>query len=229
LSASGVTKVAADTRTRILEAARKVLAERGYEGATMRAISAEAGVAVGLANYHFGSRRELLVEVLATSREHFVGDFDERVPEGGGPDAFRRMSELAAALIDLMPEWYSLFTDLDAHGLRDDGFSRVAAANKRRGHEGIRERFERACERLGVESPPDLDGIAAVQLAVLDGIGVRALLDSEFDPVAAHRAFERMVLATVAPDATPSDAEWDRDPLAELDPPGDRLRGSGKI
>jgi AcrR family transcriptional regulator len=225
LSDSNPKGAATDTRTRILEAARKVLAERGYEGTTMRAISAEAGVAVGLANYHFGSRRELLAEVLASSREHFVGDFDAHVPEGGGPDAFRRMSELAAALVDLMPEWYSFFSDLDAHGLRDDGLARVAAANKRRGQEDIRERFEHACERLGVESPPDLDGIAAVQLAVLDGIGVRALLDPDFDPVAAHRAFERMVLAMVAPGAKPSDAEWDRDPLADLDPPGDTLRG----
>jgi AcrR family transcriptional regulator len=226
LSDSGATEAAVDTRTRILEAARKVLAERGYDGATMRAISAEAGVAVGLANYHFRSRRQLLVEVIATSREHFLGEFDARLPEAAGPQAVRRMAEVGAGLLDLMPEWYSLFADLDARGLRDDELARVAAANKRDGHEDMRRSLEYACERLGKEPPADLDGIAAVVLAVHEGAGVRALLDPDFDPIIAHRALERMVLAVVAPEARAVDAGWDRDPFAEVDPTGDRLRGS---
>jgi len=224
--------VAADaktgSRTRILEAARRVLAKRGYEGATMRAISAEAGVAVGLANYHFRSRRQLLAEVIATSREYFLGEFDARLPEGEGPQALRRMAEVGAGLLDLMPEWYSLFADLDAQGLRDDELARAAAANKSDGHEDMRRSLEYACERLGKEPPADLDGIAAVVLAVHEGAGVRALLDPDFDPIIAHRALERMVLATVAPEARAVDAEWDRDPFAELDLPGNRLRRSAR-
>jgi AcrR family transcriptional regulator len=217
-----------DSRTRILEAARKVLAERGYDATTMRAISAEAGVAVGLANYHFRSRRELLAEVIATSREHFLGVFDARMPEGEGPEVLRRMHEMAAALVDLMPEWHALFADLDAHGIRDAQLAQAAAANKRRGQEDMHERLAYLCEQLGVEPPDDLDGISAVLLAAHDGLGVRALLDSDFEPIAAHRALERMFLAAVAPDAQPVDAEWDRDPYSELDLPGNTLRARGR-
>lgn len=49
----------ADRPTRILDAAEKLFAERGYDGVTLRAIAKEAGVDVALANYHFGRKEEL--------------------------------------------------------------------------------------------------------------------------------------------------------------------------
>lgn len=48
-----------DGRTRILAAARRLFPERGYEGTTMRAIAAAAGVDVALIGHHFGSKRAL--------------------------------------------------------------------------------------------------------------------------------------------------------------------------
>jgi AcrR family transcriptional regulator len=48
------------TRDEILGAARKLFAERGYEGATMRAIAAEAGVDAALVVHFFGSKAGLL-------------------------------------------------------------------------------------------------------------------------------------------------------------------------
>jgi len=203
-----------DTRARILEAARKVLAERGYAGATMRAIAAEAGVAVGLANYHFSSRRQLLAEVIATSRKHFLGVLDARLPEGDGPETMRRIHEITAGLVDLMPDWYALCADLDAQGLRDEELARAAAANKRSGESDMRRYLAYVCERFGVEPPADLAGISAAVLAAADGIATRVLLDPGFDAIAAHRALERMILAVLAPGAEPLDAEWDRDPYA---------------
>jgi AcrR family transcriptional regulator len=48
------------TRDEILGAAHKLFAERGYEGATMRAIAAEAGVDAALVVHFFGSKAGLL-------------------------------------------------------------------------------------------------------------------------------------------------------------------------
>jgi AcrR family transcriptional regulator len=55
-----------DTRTRILDAAERLFAERGIEGVSVRAILADAGVNVALAHYHFGSREGLIEELLRT-------------------------------------------------------------------------------------------------------------------------------------------------------------------
>jgi AcrR family transcriptional regulator len=51
------------TRERLLAAAAELFAERGFRGATMRAIAARAGTNLAAANYHFGSKQKLYREV----------------------------------------------------------------------------------------------------------------------------------------------------------------------
>lgn len=53
-----------DTRTAILEAARRHFADAGYRGATIRAIAGGAGVDPALVHHYFGSKHELFASVL---------------------------------------------------------------------------------------------------------------------------------------------------------------------
>lgn len=52
------------TRERILDAAEKLFAKRGFEGVTVRQIMSLAGADVALAYYHFKSKRDLFDAVL---------------------------------------------------------------------------------------------------------------------------------------------------------------------
>jgi AcrR family transcriptional regulator len=52
------------SREDILEAARKLFAERGYQGATIRAIAAQAGVDAALVVHFFGTKAALLGEAI---------------------------------------------------------------------------------------------------------------------------------------------------------------------
>lgn len=54
-------------RERIAEAARVVLAQRGVEGITHRAVAEEAGVPLGSTTYHFATLDDLLTVVLEDS------------------------------------------------------------------------------------------------------------------------------------------------------------------
>ena len=49
-----------DTKQRLLAAAMKIFAERGFQATSMRAVTREAGTSLSAANYHFGSKEELL-------------------------------------------------------------------------------------------------------------------------------------------------------------------------
>jgi len=64
----------AGTRERLLDAAETIFAERGFEGASMRAVTQAAGASVSAANYHFGSKEALLRETLMRR----IGPFNER-------------------------------------------------------------------------------------------------------------------------------------------------------
>jgi AcrR family transcriptional regulator len=53
-----------DTRQSILEAARKVFAENGYDKASVRAIAAEAQVDPALIHHYFGTKEKLFLETM---------------------------------------------------------------------------------------------------------------------------------------------------------------------
>ncbi len=52
------------TRDRILGAAETLFAQRGFDGASLRQLTATAGVNLAAVNYHFGSKEKLVEEVL---------------------------------------------------------------------------------------------------------------------------------------------------------------------
>ena len=51
---------ALDTKQRLLDAAIMVFSQNGFQASSMRAITREAGTSLSAANYHFGSKEELL-------------------------------------------------------------------------------------------------------------------------------------------------------------------------
>jgi AcrR family transcriptional regulator len=53
-----------DTKQSILDASEILFARDGYRGTSIRAITEEAGVNVAAVNYHFGSKKRLLEEVI---------------------------------------------------------------------------------------------------------------------------------------------------------------------
>ena len=52
-----------DKKDHILDAAEKIFAELGYEGASIRAISGEAGVNMAMLNYYFGSKEGVFLAI----------------------------------------------------------------------------------------------------------------------------------------------------------------------
>ncbi len=55
-----------DTKTKILCAAEKIFAEKGYHNTSLRDITSSAEVNIAAVNYHFGSKEKLFEELLKT-------------------------------------------------------------------------------------------------------------------------------------------------------------------
>ena len=54
-------------RAELIEAARRVIQRRGFAKATVGAITGEAGASLGLLNYHFDSRDDVVAEAFAAA------------------------------------------------------------------------------------------------------------------------------------------------------------------
>lgn len=84
------------TRSTIIDTALRLFRDQGYEGTTMRAIAAEAGVSLGNAYYYF------------TSKEHLILGFYDRAGAEHRAQATKvlaREASLEGRLIGVIDEW----------------------------------------------------------------------------------------------------------------------------
>jgi AcrR family transcriptional regulator len=95
------------TREKLVEAARRCLIDVGSAGCTIKRIAAAAGVNHGLVHHYFGSKEELLLEVIrqeAAALREAMADREQRfVGEFAGPRIFRNPERLG-----LLMEFLSL-------------------------------------------------------------------------------------------------------------------------
>lgn len=85
-------------RGEIVDALRRVMAEHGYEGATVTRIAEAAGLAPGLVHYHFGSKDEVLLALVDDLTGRAEARMEERLAEAGD-DPRARLAALLDALL----------------------------------------------------------------------------------------------------------------------------------
>ena len=88
------------TRTRILEAARELLEERGYHGVGLESVAAAAGVSRQSIYVHFGSKMQLLLALVAhVDEREGLSELSAAVDQApSAVEALHRFVELVAAL-----------------------------------------------------------------------------------------------------------------------------------
>jgi AcrR family transcriptional regulator len=148
------------SREDIVKAARELFARRGYQGATMRAIAAKAGVDASLVVHFFGSKVNLLAESI-----EWPFDPEVEMPkllEDGRRNAGRRLAELAITTWDEAGTRHPVFTLLRA------GMTEPEAAEMLRTFMTQR-LYAPLMERLGSDRPELRAGLAASQVI---GVGM---------------------------------------------------------
>lgn len=75
------------TREKILEAARQLFNERGYEGATVRDIAKAAGMSTGAVFASFADKAELFDEIVAGDYRALEADMAEALPEAANVES----------------------------------------------------------------------------------------------------------------------------------------------
>ena len=193
-----------DTRRELLEATRRVIQRSGIAGATVGEITREAGASLGLLNYHFPSKEQVIAEAFAEVARMELAELQ---------DISRRYDDPAdrlAAYLDL-EEWadresWSLWVDawgeavhLDA--LRDT-LDRFAA-----GWRAVLAEVIADGVRQDRWTCPDPAETAARLSAVLDGIGLHSTVHGhDVTPARATAWARRMAeleLGVTLPDAPP--------------------------
>ncbi|MBN2447926.1 MAG: TetR/AcrR family transcriptional regulator [Phycisphaerae bacterium] len=70
-----------ETKTRVIEAAGKMFADKGFRDATVRDICDAAGVGLASVNYHFGDKQRLYVHVVQHAYECLQNSHSQRLAD----------------------------------------------------------------------------------------------------------------------------------------------------
>ena len=143
-------KKSEETRSRILEAALSVFRARGFEKATMREISAEAGVAVGAAYYYFDSKDALVMAFYERSHREMQTEIERALGQAKTLEA--RLRAIISEKFAYFEPNRKLLSALTAHTDPEHPLSPFSKETA-----GIREEdiaaFERAASDSGVKLP----------------------------------------------------------------------------
>ncbi|MFJ2772875.1 TetR/AcrR family transcriptional regulator [Streptomyces sp. NPDC087300] len=171
-----------ERRQRIIDAAIRVVGDKGIAGLSHRSVAAAADVPLGSTTYHFKTLDELMVAALRQSNEGFAkvlassGVFED-------PEA-----DLAEALARVLGEWFAgeragveLEYELYLAALRRPALRPVAAE---------------WCEGLSVVISRRTDPVTACALvALMDGISLQVLLTGgDYDEAYTRDVLNRLLV-----------------------------------
>ena len=84
----------ADTRKRLLDAARMVFTTTGYQGATLDDIAARAGFTKGAVYWHFPNKQAIFMALMADAMEANLRLLEKLAPDDGSPaEVKQRLAE----------------------------------------------------------------------------------------------------------------------------------------
>jgi AcrR family transcriptional regulator len=173
------------TRERVLGAARDILLERGFSQTSTRAVAERADVRLSLVHYHFGSKQQLLIEVLERENELLL-ERQRELYAAPGPLAEKWRTACEFLDEDLRSGYVRVLWELWVAGLADE----TIAARWRSAMGGWRSLLESVAAEwvttLHIEPPLSPRGLATLATNVFQGIEIE-LLAGVTEDQAAHR------------------------------------------
>ena len=186
----------AANRQRLLDAARRVFAERGYHAATIEAIAHESGLSNGAVYYNFAGKEDLFLALFDQEVEQRIESLERVFGSGQATDEsteveVRTAAHEAAQAVEDPRDW-ALFFEFAAYAGRDPDFRRQFQKRMRAVRKVLARVVEVRSEALGVTLtvPPDQAAIGMQGLSW--GLAVHRVADPGAAP---PELFAQLVVA----------------------------------
>ena len=165
-------------RRQIVEAAIRVMAQRGWNETSIDEITREAGVSRGLVSYHFRDKQELLSEMLHRCTEASRDVTTEAIEATDDPvERMRVVIRVTLQLAKDDPTTYDIFLHFMASGRAVPELGEQIR-NLYAGFRGCTAAAIRAGQREGYfRNDIDADAAAARHIGVMTGVALQWLLD----------------------------------------------------
>lgn len=166
----------ARTRTALLDAAQRVVARKGYAGAGVDEIAAEAGYSVGALYSNFRNKEELLLALVSDRAHGHVADAAKLLAEGPDTDPMSALSRQLVAVADA-DDLSLLQSEFWAYAVRNPQVRDRVAAQLRGPHDALSALVGEQRARDDEPWAAGDDEIATVVLALFQGLVRQRRLD----------------------------------------------------
>jgi AcrR family transcriptional regulator len=191
--------LAGEKATRIVDAMRTSVAQRGVAGSTFDHVARQAGVSRGLLHYYFGTKEQLLAEVVRRDSDLRISELEERLAGARSADDFVALlrTSLERMLAD-DPDFVTLMFELFTLSRRNDEIATEFAQLLSRARDHVAALLD-AKQREGVvHLHAGAEAVTDVLFALGDGLAIRMLADPDRDWAPAVDAAELAVRALLA-------------------------------
>ena len=169
------------TRQRLLDAALDVLAERSLSSTSVEAVCERAGFTRGAFYSNFTSIDDVVVALFGQRAGQLLaalGEHDESAIAPSAPGDLRAEVAAALAILPLDRTWYLLTLEMSAQAVRREGPAQLLADFRRRVREHLVTKLEGLVEHQGRRPTVPLDELAALVIAMLEGLLDRSYVDN---------------------------------------------------
>lgn len=190
-----VTKRRAETKARLLDAAFRVFADKGFGQTRIDDVCAAAGYTRGAFYSNYGSLDELFFDLYDERAAIIAAQVASALAEPPLDSAVQPIIERTAATLLLDRDWLLVKTDFLLHAARHPALARRLADHRDDLRRAVQERLSAVRGQLALPSPiPDVPAAARAVVAAYDGVTVQLLLDGD---VAAARAWLTQLLTAL--------------------------------
>lgn len=184
-----VTQQHLDARRReILDGARRVFAEHGYESATVAKLEEATGLSRGAIFHYFENKNDLFVELAMEMSTRF-GDI---LLAAGLHEAFR-------ALATESPEWLAVLIETESRMRHDQDFVRRLEAKANDASPRIRDWFEQQQDEGTLRDDVSSLEIGRFTTSLLNGLALRVAGGDPFDVEAVLKLLDSAIAAPRKP------------------------------
>ncbi len=184
-------RATADTRATILAAARERLLAVGYTNLSTRAVADAAGVPLSQIHYHFGSRQQLVLDLLEAENERLLA---RQRTMFGGPEPLWRQWERACDYLDADIEsgYVRILQEMIAAGWSDTEVATKVREYMLGWFRLLTDVAEREATRLGGLGPFEPREVAALMGLPFTGAESLILLGMPEDEFPARAALRKL-------------------------------------
>jgi len=195
-----------EKRSRLVEAACAVFAEKGYASTRVAEIAERAGVGKGTVYEYFTSKEALLFAVFESINADISSRMNDSLAAGGSTEEqlqnlMRLGAEVISEQVDLQPVILDFWAASRGKDCEETYRSAVVASYTF--FRNLVSDFIREGQNRGeFKDSIDAEALAALVVAAVDGLGIQLFFDRSIDPHTITTAFGRLLFESLTAESS---------------------------